>query len=108
MNTTTSKNERATTDKKDGGGAGPRTRRSRRGAEAPDRAPGKFYIGTTDQGVPVLEREVSEQEALIDCVKTGRPFMQVQFWSTAQEMTGGGLVVVKAPVKSANSTMAGN
>jgi hypothetical protein len=83
VNTTTSKNERATTD-------------------------GKFYIGTTDQGVPVLEREVSEQEALIDCVKTGRSFMQVQFWSTAQEMTGGGLVVVKAPVKSANSTMAGN
>jgi hypothetical protein len=47
-----------------------------------------------------MTKEVSEKEALLDCVRTQRPFMMVQLWKTAEELEDGRLVIVKAPVLS--------
>ena len=45
-----------------------------------------------------MSKEVSEKDALLDCVRTQRPFMMVQLWTTASDIEDGRLVVVKTPV----------
>jgi hypothetical protein len=57
----------------------------------------KFYTGTVKDGVPMLEREVSEQEALLDFIKTNRPFLSVQVWKVTSELQGDKLVISKSP-----------
>ena len=58
---------------------------------------GKFFIGEIKDGVPVIQKEVTEAEALLDCIKTGRPFLSVQVWKTVSEFEGNKMVFVKVP-----------
>jgi hypothetical protein len=77
-----------------------KVRKPRRGSVVPDATSCKFYVGEIKDGLPVMTKEVSEKEALLDCVRTQRPFMMVQLWKTAEELEDGRLVIVKAPVLS--------
>ena len=77
-----------------------KVRKPRRGSAGQDATSCKFYVGEIKDGLPVLSKEVSETEALLDYVRTQRPFMMVQLWTTASEIEDGRLVVVKAPVPS--------
>jgi len=52
-----------------------------------------------------MSKEVSEKDALLDCVRTQRPFMMVQLWKTAEEIEDGRLVIVKTPVVSKLASM---
>ena len=45
----------------------------------------------------MLSKEVSETEALLDYVRTQRPFMTVQLWKTSEESEGGRVVLMKTP-----------
>ena len=77
-----------------------KVRKPRKGSAGQDAASCKFYIGDIKDGLPVMTKEVSEKDALIDCVRTQRPFMMVQLWTTASDIEDGRLIVVKAPVPS--------
>jgi hypothetical protein len=77
-----------------------KVRKPRRGSARQDTTSCKFYVGEIKDGLPVMSKEVSEKDALLDCVRTQRPFMMVQLWTTASEIEDGRLVVVKAPVPS--------
>jgi len=75
-----------------------KVRKPRKGSAGQDTTFCKFYVGEIKDGLPVISKEVSEKDALLDCVRTQRPFMMVQLWTTASEIEDGRLVVVKAPV----------
>jgi hypothetical protein len=77
-----------------------KVRKPRKGSARQDTTFCKFYVGEIKDKLPVISKEVSEKEALLDCVRTQRPFMMVQLWTTASEIEDGRLVVVKAPVSS--------
>ena len=77
-----------------------KVRRPRKGSAGQDTRSCKFYIGEIKDGLPVMSKEVSEKDALLDCVRTQRPFMMVQLWKTAEEIEDGRLVIVKTPVVS--------
>lgn len=97
MNNTTSNSEKGSAGSK----AVPvaeKVRKSRRGGEVHEPPPYKFYIGEVKDGVPVLGKEVSESDALIDGLISDRPFMSVQLWKTVKQPDGGRVVLTKAPL----------
>ncbi len=65
--------------------------------KVPEASAAKFYIGVIKDGIPVLEKEVSEKEALLDFMKTNRPFLTIHMWKAVSELEGGKLVIVKSP-----------
>jgi hypothetical protein len=75
-----------------------KVRKPRKGSAGQDTTSCKFYVGEIKDGLPVMSKEVSEKDALLDCVRTQRPFMMVQLWTTASNIEDGRLVVVKTPV----------
>ena len=77
-----------------------KVRKPRRGSAGQGATSCKFYVGEIKDGLPVMSKEVSEKDALLDCVRTQRPFMMVQLWKMAEELEDGRLVIVKAPVLS--------
>jgi hypothetical protein len=80
------------------GGTDEKKARKQRKNSAAQEPAGRFYLGEIKDGLPVLTKEVAEEEALLQSVQTGRPFMLVQMWTTAHEMENGRLVVVKSPL----------
>ena len=54
-----------------------KVRKPRKGSAGQDTTSCKFYIGEIKDGLPVMSKEVSEKDALLDCVRTQRPFMMV-------------------------------
>jgi hypothetical protein len=46
----------------------------------------RFFIGEVKDGIPVLQKEVSLEEAFDNCLKTGRPFLSVELWKTKSEL----------------------
>ena len=77
-----------------------KVRKPRKVSAGQDTTSCKCYIGEIKDGLPVMSKEVSEKDALLDCVRTQRPFMMVQLWKTAEEIEDGRLVIVKTPVVS--------
>ena len=77
--------------------AAEKIRKPRKGSAGQDTTSCKFYVGEIKDGLPVLTKEVSETEALLDYVRTQRPFMTVQLWKTAEEPEGGRVVLMKVP-----------
>ena len=74
-----------------------KVRKPRRGSAGQDAMSCKFYVGEIRDGLPVLSKEVSETEALLDYVRTQRPFMTVQLWKTSEESEGGRVILMKSP-----------
>ena len=74
-----------------------KVRKTRKGSAGQETTSCRFYIGEVKDGLPVLSKEVSEAEALIDYLVTQRPFMTVQLWKTAQQPEGGRVVLMKVP-----------
>jgi hypothetical protein len=53
-------------------------------------------VGTMKDGLPVMTREVTEDEALLDCVMTGRPFLMVELYTSGRPpVEGGGIMFTK-------------
>jgi hypothetical protein len=95
LNTNSSAQKPGSMDKK-GGETVEKVRRARKGTAAPDAPQGRFYVGTMKDGLPVMTREVTEDEALLDCVMTGRPFLMVELYtSVRQPVEGGGIMFTK-------------
>jgi hypothetical protein len=56
-----------------------------------------YFIGDLKEGVPVIQKQVTLLEALLDSQKTGRPFMSIKLWKTKSEMRGDEGILVKTP-----------
>ena len=98
MNTNVSTAEKVTPGAKSAAAAViEKVRKTRRGSVAPEAASRRFYIGEVKEGLPVLSKEVSEAEALVESFMTKRPFMTVQMWSTDQQPEDGRVVLMKVP-----------
>jgi hypothetical protein len=74
-----------------------KVRKPRKGSAEQDATSCKFYIGEIKDGLPVLNKEVSEAEALVDYLVTQRPFMTVQLWKTDKQAEGARVILMKVP-----------
>jgi hypothetical protein len=74
-----------------------KVRKTRKGSAGQETTSCRFYIGEVKDGLPVLSKEVSEAEALVESFMTKRPFMTVQMWATDQQPEDGRVVLMKVP-----------
>lgn len=60
----------------------------RRAGRVEDNSGARFFLGKTDGAAPVLEREVnSENEALLESLKTGQSYFAVLEWRAIADLS---------------------
>jgi hypothetical protein len=92
--------EKGATAAKGGAQVAEKVRKTRKGSAGQEEVSCRFYIGEVKDGLPVLSKEVTEAEALVESLMTKRPFMTVQMWTTDQRPEDRGVVLMKVPAAS--------